>query len=117
MIQSRIKSLLRIFGGPRMVVAHGRFTPAGTGAVAQDELQGVLSVVRAGVGVYTVTLPFTWKGNLTVIASANSGAVTFSRTAESASAKTVTITAHANGGTTATEQNGPACSFFIVARL
>lgn len=118
MIQSVRKTIAKIFGTERTVIAWGRFTTAGTGAPTVNEAQGVSSIARAGVGVYTITLPYTWK-ELTVIPvySASNDSGHFVETARSASAKTITITAYAAGTATATEQNGPACGFVIVARL
>jgi hypothetical protein len=50
-----LKKMLRAYG-PDRVQASCQFTTAGTGQPSTFNLNGVVSVVRSGVGLYTLTL-------------------------------------------------------------
>jgi hypothetical protein len=106
---TNIWSMVRRLGvGNQQVIHTVVFTSAGTGAPTVDtaKTRGPISVVRSGVGVFTITLPKYLK-NAVALASIGVGGESLDVMADIAeSSATCTVTTVANGTATATDGTG-----------
>lgn len=91
------------------------FTTANTAdPTVNSQTKGVVSVVRSGVGIFTVTLPYACK-SLTV---AQSSSPTSAQTVEvTKTTTTVVVTIVTAGGSTAADTTGLSVDLIIVGEL
>jgi hypothetical protein len=90
--------------GPERIGASGSFTTAGAGAVSTANLWGIASIARTDVGVFLVTLNESAKEYLPFISCQGAAALAVNRpiiSAQSVTAKTVTITVTDGAGAAA----------------